>query len=595
MNKNTPVRKEGLQRLLEIAGTKKRKLIWSSIFSVISATMALMPFIVIYYISVELLSAKTIDKDYVWTLVLISVCAIVARFLFQYLSIVLSHIAAYDIIYELRKQLAIHLSKLPMGYFTQRSSGTLKKILNDDIEEIEMFIGHHIPDIVTAIAIPVLTLGFLLTKDWRLALISLIPLYLAYRAQKWASSDSENLTTKYHAALENMNNTILEYVRGMPVIKVFNLTVNSFNAFKNAVINYQDFCIKWSDAATPFYATFIVLINATLFFILPFSIWFYIRGDLNISVLILFLLLGVGYSAPLVRVSHYGELIALIKQGVDRFDAIMYYPPMPEPKRTARICSHDIEFKNVFFAYDKKQVLKNISFKVKERNVTALVGPSGAGKTTIAQLIPRFWDIGEGEIFIGNQNIKSFRFEYLMQQISFVFQDVFMFNDTIYENIRMGLEGVVRKDIIRAAKNAQAHDFITALPEGYETVFGGEGTHLSGGEQQRISIARAFLKNAPIIILDEATAFADPENERKIQKAFTELMRDKTVIVIAHRLSTIRNANQILVINEGQLAEQGHHEELIEKQGLYRKMWDAHINAQRWAFNIAEVEDEQKN
>ena len=586
-------KKEGFWRLLEIAGQSKYKIIWSSIFSVLSAVAALVPFIIIYYMSYELLS-PAINKSYVWKLAWFALAAVICRFLFQYLSIVLSHIAAYDILYGLRMQLAGHLAVLPMGYFTSNSSGRLKKILNDDVEEIELFIAHHIPDIVTAIALPLMTILFLFFKDWRMALIALIPLFLAYRAQRAASSDSGNLTPKYHRAMETMNSTIIEYVRGMPVIKVFNQTVQSFTRFKNSVEDFKDLCVQWSKKSTPPYAMFLVLINSALFFILPLGVWLYIRGSLNISVFILFLLLGIGYSVPLIRISYYGALIAQIKEGVKRIDGILDQPRVQEPVSPRLPESYGIELKNVSFAYDSDDyVLRSINLHMKEKSVTALVGPSGAGKTTIAQLIPRFWDISEGEILVGGVNVKDIPFEELMKIVSFVFQDVFLFNDTILENIRMGLEKAGEDDVIKAAKIAQAHDFIESLPNGYHTVFGADGVHLSGGEQQRISVARAVLKNSPIVILDEATAFADPENESKIQNAFSDLMRDKTVGVIAHRLSTIKNADQIVVIDEGRVVETGTHEELLERAGLYKNMWKAHISAQDWKFDVKEKAHEK--
>jgi ATP-binding cassette subfamily B protein len=576
-------KKEGLPRMLEIAGRGKFKLIFSTIFSVFSAAAALVPFIVIYYMSYELLS-PTIDKSYVWMLAWIALAAAIFRFLFQYLSIVLSHIAAYDILYGLRRQLVEHLADLPMGYFTNSSSGRMKKILNDDVEEIELFIGHHIPDIVTAITLPLLTIIFLFFQDWLMAVIALIPLFLAYWAQRAAYAEDGDLIPKYHMAMEVMNSTIIEYVRGMPVIKVFNQTVQSFERFKGSVEGFKNLCLQWSKKTTSYYAIYLVLISSALFFILPAGVWLYIQGSLNISVFILFLLLGIGYAAPLIRIADYTEMMVLIKEGVKRIDGILEQPGVEESAHPRIPQAYGIEFKNVSFAYDSDEyVLRNINLCIKENSVTALVGPSGAGKTTIAQLIPRFWDISEGEILIGGINVKDIPFEELMKKVSLVFQDVFLFNDTIFENIRMGI-GKGYDDIKKAAEIAQANDFIESLPEGYHTVFGTGGAHLSGGEQQRISVARAILKNTPIVILDEATAFADPENESKIQKAFSELMCDKTVVVIAHRLSTIKNADQILVIDEGRVQDCGTHHELLERGGLYKNMWEAHISAQDWKF-----------
>jgi ATP-binding cassette subfamily B protein IrtA len=306
----------------------------------------------------------------------------------------------------------------------------------------------------------------------------------------------------------------------------------------------------------------------------------------------LFLLLGVGYSTPLLRISMYSGIIGQIVAGVDRIDSVLGQSSLPGPDTPQSPENYDIEFRDVIFSYDENNVLNQVNFKANEGCITALVGPSGAGKSTIAQLIPRFWDVQAGEILIGGVNIKQIPIDELMKMTSFVFQEVFMFNDTIYENIRMGKQEAAEEDIINAAKAAQAHQFIMNLPEGYHTVIGAGGTHLSGGEKQRISVARAILKDTPIIVLDEATTFTDIENEVKMQKAISNLLKNKTVIIIAHRLSTIRCADQILLINKGKIIERGKHETLVKKDGLYKKMWDAHISAKEWELEIKGDENE---
>ncbi len=574
--------------MLEIAGTKKTKLMVSSVLSVMSAAMALAPFIVIFYIAEALLIGGGIDQEYIWQLGLAALVCVFIRFVLMYFSIVLSHIAAFEILYELRKKLAEHLSTLPMGFFTRQGSGSIKKIINDDIEAIEIFIGHQIPDTITAIALPAFTLLFLSAKDWRLALISLVPLICGFFAQRVALSDDKDLTPKYHKAMEEMNNRVIEYVKGMPVVKVFSRTLDSFSLFKASVNNYKDFCIKWSKRSMPAYAIYLFSINAILFFVLPAGTWFYLQNSLSVPVFILFLLLGIGYSAPLVRISEYGFMLAEIREGVRRMDAILSQKPVPESPDVLTPIGHRIEFRDVCFNYEEKQVLHDISFTAAEGTTTALVGPSGAGKTTIAQLIPRFWDVAKGEILIGGRDIRQLGSENLMKHVSFVFQDIFLFHDTLLENIRMGQEGSSREEVIQAARASQAHEFIAALPQGYDTVFGAAGTHFSVGEQQRISIARAFLKNAPILILDEATSYADIDNELKIQAGLSQLMKGKTVIVIAHRLSTIKNADQILVIDEGRIMEKGNHRELLSNKGLYRRLWENHTGAQNW--KLASIE-----
>jgi ATP-binding cassette subfamily B protein len=581
-------KRQGLVRLIEIAGQKKVKLVLSGFLAAVSAILGFIPFIIIYLVIVELLSPP-IEQAYVIRLAWIAFSAIVGRAIFLYGSGMLSHVAAFDILYGLRRNLSRKLGGLYMGYFTQRTSGEIKKIVNEDVERVELFVAHHIPDIVAGIILPIITISYLFTIDWRLSLIMLIPLPLAFMAQFWAfGSSRRGLMERYSKSMENMNGTIIEYIRGMSVVKVFGQTVHSFKRFKDSVYAYLDVIIEFSKKGSPPWAAFVVITNSAIIFILPFGVWFYIKGSLEIQSLLLFLILGAGYMVPLMRLATLTGYLSQINEGVKRIDSIIGEPDISSPLVPAIPENNYIEFCNVDFAYKEKGVLENISFKAESGSVTALVGPSGSGKTTIAQLLLRFWDIGKGDILIGGISIKDIPNEALMDKIGFVFQDAFMFSDTVYNNICMNKKGATKSDVIAAAKAAQAHDFIETLPDGYSTVIGEGGkVHLSGGERQRIAIARVILKDAPIIILDEATAFADPENEVKIQDAFSELMHDRTVIVIAHRLSTITDADQIIVLDEGRIVGKGKHEGLLESQNLYKNMWEQHTSAREWSFNLS--------
>ena len=584
-------KKQGIMRLLEIAGQKKWKLFISGFLAVISAVLSLAPFIIIYLVMVKLLDTSFGPQDYgyIWKLAWIAVGAIIGRFLIHFISAMFSHLAAFDILYGLRINLAKHMGDLSMGYFTERSSGEIKKIVSEDVENIELFIAHHIPDMVAGIALPFLTIVYFFIIDWRMALIALIPLPIAIILYivMLGGSEFKNLVRKWHDYMEKMNGTIIEYIRGMPVVKIFNQTVISFRRFKDSVYGYRDYTNAWNKKGTPPWVALTVITSSSLFFLLPFGIWFYLKGTIELPTLFLFLMLGSGYMIPLVRVGKVGNLITRINEGVKRIDKIFSEPKMPDADASKILKNNSIEFKNVSFSYTGKEILHDVSFQAKEGTVTALVGPSGAGKTTIAHLIPRMWDIDNGEILIGGINIKDIPQEKLMNMVGFVFQDIFMFSDTVYENIRMGTENIQEEDIIRAAKAAQCHEFIEELPEEYNTIIGEAGViHLSGGERQRIALARIILKNAPIIVLDEAIAYADAENEVKIQSAFAKTMKGKTVIVIAHRLSTITDADQIMVIDEGKIAEKGTHTELLKSEKLYKRMWDAHTSAQKWTFDL---------
>jgi len=572
--------------LFTLAGQHKGKLTVSALLSVFSATLSLVPFYVIYLIALELLEPP-IEQAEVWRLAWIFVGAVIARFLLLYASLVVSHISAFGLLYDLRIMLAERLGKLPLGFFNQRTTGSIKKVLSEDVEQIELFIAHHLPDLVAAVVLPIMTIGLFFALDWRMAIAALIPLPIAFYFISHMYSGMEQLMKDYHDSLEVMNGTIVEYVRGMPVVKIFNQTVESFTRFQGSVYGYRELVTKATEKMAPPWGAFLALVGSSLFFILTPGVWFYMQGSLSLPLLLFFLILGAGYLLPLPKIITFGSTIGNINEGVARIDDVLRHPPIQPPTQPKVPERYDVEFRDVGFAYGDKKVLQQIDLKVPEGSVTALVGPSGAGKTTMARLIPRFWDIEEGKILIGGVNVKEMSPETLMDKVAFVFQDIFMFTDTVIENIRMGKPDATEAEIIAAAKAAQAHDFIEALPNGYETVIGEGGeTHLSGGEKQRISIARAILKDAPVIILDEATAFADPENEAKIQAAFSELMQNKTVIVIAHRLSSITDADQILVIDEGQIVERGEHKELLKKPALYKRMWDAHTTAQDWSFQL---------
>ncbi len=582
---------KGFSRLLEIAGQKKGKLILSGFLAVISACLSLVPFVMIYLILIKLLNPSFGPQDYgyVWKLAWIAVFAVFARLAFGYSSNLLSHRAAYDILYGLRTNLAKRLGHLPMGYFTRTTSGGIKKTLSEDVENIELFIAHHTQDTAEGISLPIITIAYLFFVDWRMALIALIPLPIAALLfmTMIGGPEYKKLIRKYHDSLKKMNATIVEYIRGMPVVKIFNQTATSFSGFKDSVYAYRDFTVVWAKKGTPPWAAFRVITGTSLFFLLPFGTWFYLRGTIDLPALLLCLMLGSGYMIPLVKLVSMGSLLSRINEGVGRIDKIFSEPEIPVPDTPKIPENYDIEFKDVSFSYGEKEVLHDISFKVREGTVTAIVGPSGAGKSTIAHLLLRMWDIDKGEIPVGGVNIKDIPLEELMNMIGSIFQDTYIFSDTVYENIRMGMKNIQEEDIIRAAKVAHCHKFIEKLPEKYNTIIGEAGTiHLSGGEQQRIALARIVLKNPPIVMLDEAVAFVDAENEAKILNAFAEITKEKTVIVIAHRLSTVTDADQIIVVDNGRIVERGTHDELLKSEGLYKRMWDMQTSAQNWAFDI---------
>ena len=581
---------EEVKRLLELAGQQRRKLIASCILSVIGTALGLVPFILIYLMVLELFN-PVINQLYVWKLVFWCIVAIILRFAFMGLSGSLSHLAAYSILYDLRIKLGKKLGTLPLGYFKEKNTGDTKTAMNEHVEQIELFIAHNLPDLTAAIVVPIFTAVFLFIVDWRMALATLAVIPVALIAQGLMFKDYKPLMKGYYDALEKVNSTVIEYTQGMAVIKAFNQTVESFRRYRDSIEEYHDYMWMWTERFVPSWSVFSVVVVANLIVILPVGAWLYISGSLPMPTLILFLILGIGFSQPLMKLTMFSSQFTQNMEGVERINEILTETPLSEPEVEQIPSNFNIEFQGVHFSYGKREVLDDIEFSVPEKTVTALVGPSGAGKTTIAQLIPRFWDVNAGEISIGDVNIRDLATERLMSLVASVFQEVTLFNDTIYENIRMGKADASEGDVIAAAKMAHCHEFIEKLPAGYKTIIGEGGAKLSGGERQRISIARAILKDAPIIILDEATAFVDPENEELIQDAITRLAEGKTLIIIAHRLSTITSSNQIIVLDEGKIVEKGTHEELILAENLYSRMWKAHVSAQDWKF---ETEEDRK-
>ena len=573
-------RKKGLMRLLEIAGTKKWLLVISGFLAVLHSVMALVPYILVYYVIKELTSPH-MSFDLIWQYMGWAVGAAVISYALLYASGMASHVAAFNILYELRKNLAEKISRLSIGFINQKSSGAIKKIISTDIERIENFVAHQISDFIKGLVIPIITLIYLIILDWRMGLISLIPFTLVIIMIPYAfiNKKIKELTKECLDSQENMNGVIVEYVRAMPVVKIFNQTVDAFEGYRNSVMGFRDHVINYMKSTTPPYAVIMSFMSNNLLPILALGSWLYFDNRLELSTFLLFLILGVGYIKPLFVLSNLGGQLYLIVQGMGRIDEILFAKEIPQEEVEANIDHNSVSFNNVTFSYENGvKALNNVSFEIPEGSTTAFVGPSGAGKSTAAQLIARFWDVNDGEITIGGVDIKNIPIKQLYEKVSFVFQDAFLFQDTVYENIRMGMD-VSKEQIIAAAKVAQCHEFIEKLPLGYETRIGEGGIHFSGGEQQRIMLARVILKNSPIIILDEATAFADPDNEAKIQKAFGEIMKGKTVIVIAHRLSTITNCDQIIVFEDALINNIGTHKQLLEKSPLYKNMWKAHIQA----------------
>ena len=592
--------KKGDARLFEIAGERKGLLILAGILSAGSACCMLVPYLSVYQVANELLqnagNISQADSGHMIRWGWIAFAGLTGGLLLLYASLMASHIAAFRILYGLRIKLAEHIGRLPLGYLNGTSTGAIKKTMEQNIEKIETFIAHTIPDLVNVLATVVIMFTLFFTLNGWIAAVCLLAIALGIGLQctmMFGKAGQEFMQT-YFDTQEKMSASAVQYVRGMPVVKIFGQSIRSFRQFNKEIEAYKTYALKVCDTYQPGMVVFMVLLNSIVTFILPVGLLILSGQPQNIAfaaVYLFFIILGPGVATPIYKLTFLGSSTKEIDEGVTRLDRIFSEKTMPESLNPQKPHGYDITFTDVSFAYENKteatrtDALHHINFTARAGEITALVGPSGSGKSTIANLIPRFWDVEQGEIKIGGTNVKNIATEQLMDLVSFVFQDSFLFFDTIYENIRVGNPHATREQVIAAAQAAQCDEFIQHLPKQYDTIIGEEGVYLSGGEEQRISVARAILKNSPILVLDEATAFADPENEYKMQLAIQKLIRDKTVIIIAHRLSSILSANRIVVLKEGCVVQQGTHEELCRQEGVYKKMWDAYTDASQWTLN----------
>ena len=561
-----------LKFLLKLSGQHRIKLIVSAMFSIISTTLSVIPYLLVYSIILELFN-REISYNKIQSLVFIAILFIILGVVARILSGIFSHISAFNILYKIRIDLIEHMSKLNMGFFKKNMTGKLKKIINEDVEKLENFIAHQIPDLSSAFATPLIFLGIMFYFNWQLSLVLFIPIILGILAQSGMFKNYMGKVDHFYKLVAKLNSTIMEYINAMNVMKAFNLTAKSFKDYRDNTQEYADYWIELTELAVPYYSAFLCLVDTGLLFIIPIGGIMLLNGKITISVYILFLLMSTIFLNSLRTLFELSESLSFLLKGMEKIIEIFN----EKEQKSGDISfpehfSESLKYENVTFAYNKAKVINNFTLTIRAGTTTALVGPSGSGKTTIGLLAGRFWDIDEGKITIDGTDIKDISYESLMDNVSFVFQDTFMLHDTIYENIIMG-KNYTREEVENAAKKAQIHDFIMSLPDRYETKIGEGGVKLSGGEKQRISIARAILKNTPIVILDEVTSYSDIENEAKIQSALKTLLRGKTALIIAHRLYTIKNADNIVFMKKGQITEQGTHEELLRNRGDYWHLW----------------------
>lgn len=583
-------KQSSLARLFAYAGNYKYLTILSWILSVISAWIALVPFYYIWKIIREVLNAAPDYSQaehlssYGWSAVLSALLSMVI-----YIgALMCSHIAAFRVQANMRSEMMHHIVTLPLGFMDSEGSGKIRKTVNECSAATETYLAHQLPDQAGAYATPVGLLVLLLVFDWRLGLLSLVPVGLAFLIMgSMMGKKMEQKMKEYQNALEEMSSEAVEYVRGIPVVKTFGQSVFSFKRFRTSIEKYEKWTIAYTEDLRIPMVAYTTIINA-VFTILIAAAFFFTASNTFLLNLLFYIIITPIITVTLNKIMFSSENKMIVADALARVDGIMDRRPLEESGREEQPKDHSIIFERVSFRYEDaaKDALHQINLKIGEGEHVAFVGPSGGGKTTLASLIARFFDVTEGAVKIGGVDVRDIQSKELLEQVSFVFQDSKLLKMSIYDNVRMGKKDASREEVMEALKNAQCEDIIEKFPDGMDTIIGTKGTYVSGGEAQRLSIARAMLKNAPILILDEATAFADPDNETKVQEAFSRLSKGKTVVMIAHRLSSVTNADRIFVLKDGEIEESGTHESLEKANGLYAHMWEKYNQSVCWKVGV---------
>ena len=573
-----------LKGIFRFASEKKKELTFSVLLSVLSSVFGIVPYIAVAVLLQAALEGR-LTMERVILLPVIALCGFFLKHWLYAKSTLCSHKVAYEIIKNIRTSIMRKMSRVSMGTVQSKSSGEFKQLIMDDADRLEVPIAHAIPEMIASTLVPVLVILYLLLIDWRMALAGLATAVIGNVVYYSMLIGRGEMMKEYMASNANMNATIVEYVNGMEVIKAFNQTASSMDRFQSSVLKVRDVTTKWYRHCWPFMSISQAILPTSIAFVLPVGMALFSNGPVSIPELILSILLSMAIVGSLQTFLDFWESLAVIAEVQPRIQALLDMEEFPEPKQPKHSSGADVEMKDVHFGYGDSEIIHGISFVAKAGTITALVGPSGSGKSTLAKLIARFWDVDAGAVLVGDTDIRELALSELTEQISYVSQENFLFNMSLRDNIRIGKPEATDKEVEWAAAQAGCDEFITQFPQGYDTNAGDAGARLSGGERQRIAIARAILKDAPIVILDEATAFTDPENEDKLQRSIDRLTKGKTLIVIAHRLSTIMYADQILVLEDGQITARGTHEQLLASSETYLDMWKAHISAMDWSMN----------
>ncbi len=578
-----------LKRLVPYMGNKKALLPLSMVLSGLSSVLNLLPFVFIWLIAREIFSNPgginmTSVNHYAWLALGTSVLAIAIYFI----GLSTSHLCAFHVEAQMRRVAMKKVINMPLGFFSKNSSGKVRKLIDDNASQTHTYLAHQMLDLAGSVVAPLVLLVMMVVVDWRMGLASLVPLLLGFVSMSFMmSAEGKEFRKKYMDYMEDMSSEAVEYVRGIPVVKTFGQSVHSFKRFVDSIIKYKEVAYSYTVLWAKPMSFYTIIMQSVAFFLVPLAVILIGRGDnlaLTLTNFIFYILVAPNFTLLFMRIAYMQNYGQITKVVLDRFDEILDYPEMifkedgPVPEKNT------IEFKNVTFTYpgSENKAVDGISFTVNQGETVALVGASGGGKTTVARLAARFWDAESGEILIGGEDIKNIPRDKLMEKIAFVFQNTKLFKTSLRENVTYGKADATEEEINTALELSQSKEIIDSLPGGLDTVIGSKGTYLSGGEQQRIALARAFLKDSPIVLLDEATAFADPENEHLIQGAIKRLSKGKTTIMIAHRLTSVVDADKIIVMENGGIAQQGSHDQLVAQEGLYKTMWNEYKQSVEW-------------
>lgn len=592
-----------LNKVFEYAGSHKKTIHLASFIMLLSVIMGVVPFLFAYQIINPLILGQNLEFTRLVILLAGILICLVLQALLGGLALNMSHKAAYNTLFGLRTSLQKKMENLPLGAIEEKGTGAIKKMYVDDIGSLEVLLAHSLPEGIANLIVPVMVYIAMFFVDWRLALMSLASIPLSIVAMMIMYSAGMKKMGPYYMASEKMNNTIIEYVNGMEVVKVFNKQTESYQRFSKDVGDYRDYALAWYKTAWPWMALYSALLPCTIILTLPLGGYFAYMGYVSLSDLILVLCLSLSIGLPLLKALGFLPTMPQLNYKISALEDALNIEPLKQGENRFKGIDHTISYDNVTFGYQLskmgengqpetyiKNVIHNVSFTAKVGEKTAIVGESGSGKSTLAKLLIHYYDVLEGSISIGGQNLQDMSLKALNKEISYVSQDQYLFNTSLLENIRIGNLSATDEEVIEAAKKAQCMEFLDKLPNGIYSLAGEAGKMLSGGERQRISLARAILKNAPIVVLDEATAYADPENEEKMEAAIRELVKGKTLIVIAHKLPAIVDADQILVMNHGRLVANGKHNDLLESSADYRKLWDATLFSKDWKISRKEGE-----